>query len=75
MDKACSGMAERRSCALPKVQKPLDTIKTGLSKIYSKEQIYQFALEKLQLALGPHLRWIENVQMGEGEFLGKLRLP
>jgi acyl transferase domain-containing protein/acyl carrier protein len=45
-----------------------------LTHHYNKPQIYD-SLSKLGLALGEHFQWIEELWVGEGELLAKLRKP
>ncbi|MCP4993781.1 MAG: SDR family NAD(P)-dependent oxidoreductase [Gammaproteobacteria bacterium] len=44
------------------------------SETVSPAKLYEF-LAKQQIMLGPNFRWIEQLWRGEGEVLGRLRMP
>ncbi len=68
------GFLNGGSPLLPIEQDTLSTIKARCPLEYSKEQLFQSMLD-LELALGPHFKWIEKIYIGENELLGQLRLP
>jgi NADPH:quinone reductase-like Zn-dependent oxidoreductase/acyl carrier protein len=50
-------------------------IQTRCKQHYDKIQILDGIFPKLDLTLGKHFRWIEELWVGEGELLAKMRAP